>query len=121
MDINYYLLIAEKLQKESGYKTDGCTFPGSKKLAKANWYPACRSHDFGARDLIDGVKPGINNDWHFLKANLYLGNWIWGPVAYLMVSPYSIVKHDLGLKIPLVPFFALSGFIGLIAYAVLTA
>ena len=131
LGVSFKYLIANKKMKAITYltksagvnqriKSDGCTFPFGDFFEKHfDWKPACVAHDYGGLGYIDGIRPGLHNDIHFLKANWYLGNYIWGPVAFLAVVPYTVTKHNIGIKkLPILPFYMSLGFITLITLVV---
>lgn len=98
--------------------SDGCTTPFKTYIHR--WLEQsrllCAAHDYGALGYIDGVRPGIHNNWMTLKAHWYMSNpvyWIWGTVVSVVTLPWAIWRRNLKITfLPLIPFHVILLFIG---------
>ncbi len=108
--IKSYLEQTQSLLDKGEY-TDGCSMSQfmEKVLSKAKLL--CAAHDFGNLSLIDGVRPGLMNQFYSLAAHFMNTNpayWLWGLIVFTFTLPWIVWRRELGIEIvPPMLFFGL--------------
>jgi hypothetical protein len=122
MTVKEYLKQTQSLIDRQFY-SDGCTVPLLKKYVHS-WLDRsrllCSAHDYGNLGYIDGVKPGINNQWLTLLAHLSQKNpiyWVWGVIVTIATLPWIVWRRNLGIKfMSITVFHAFWSFLAAIIY-----
>jgi len=97
ISIKNYLEQTQDLLDKNEY-TDGCSLSQfmHKVLSKAKLL--CAAHDFGNLGKVDGIRPGLMNQFYSLAAHMLNLNpfyWIWGMVIFVMTMPWIIWRREI--------------------------
>jgi len=113
ISVRNYLEQAQALM-DNGEYTDGCSLSQfmHKLLDRARLL--CAAHDYGNLGKINGIRPGLVNQFYSLAAHLLNMNpvyWLWGTVVFTFTMPWIIWRREFGVKfIPPMLFFGLQFF-----------